>query len=218
MNLVFYSWILGISFLGGGCTEENPELDFIDSFKDVSDAIDATQTTAKVGLVRMVPEQMSNTILSNLGVRLWEGSDIDPIVDFFGVALGGVDFQSNFERDTSAKIQTLLVARSLAWMVSVKLVFDESDKVNGAQTPVVFNQALLFEDTPDNDGSGRWNEQLTEIYWRLLARPPTEAEISLHRDLFNQVLVENGVGENWPPFGWMAVFYAILASEEYWNI
>ena len=53
--------------------------------------------TSRMAQVRLTPEQVWNTLESTLGVT-WQYGDYNLIVDAYGVALGGVDFNSTFER------------------------------------------------------------------------------------------------------------------------
>ena len=173
------------------------------------------ENTARMAVVRLTPEQIRNTLEAVLGVSFQYG-DYNLITDAYGVALGGVDFQSNFERDPSAKVQTLLVARGLAWAATVTFIFQEFERSSADR--LVFTVANMEEDGPDNDGSDAWNAQLVDIYWRLLARAPTAAEVAAVSEAFVALRDNNGQGNGWAPYGWMGVIYALLSTEEFWNI
>ena len=171
--------------------------------------------TSRMAVVRLTPEQVRNTLETTLGIS-WQYGDYNLIVDAYGVALGGVDFNSTFERDPSAKVQTLLVARGLAWAAAVTFIFQEYNRVTSER--LIFTTADMDFDAPDNNGSANWNAQLVELYWFLLARAPTQAEIDAISQSFTSLRDSNGQGDGWPAYGWMGVLYSLLSTEEFWNI
>lgn len=198
-------------------TSSTPDLD--GAVESISRVITDAPEGDQAVMMRLTPEQYSNFVSQKLGVTLWENSDVDPIVEYFGVALGGVDFQSTFERDPSAKVQTQLVVRSLAWTIALLLVFNEFERIQAGEVAQIFTQCSLTEDWPSADAAAnaRWESQLREFYWRFFARPPTDEEMALNKEAFIAIARDNGEGE-WAPMGWMGVLYALMSTEEFWYL
>jgi hypothetical protein len=220
---IFIYMIIIASGVGCKCSQTSSTPDYEEALQNVSKVITQAPSSDRVAMALMTPEQMSATIRDALGVdNLWPGSEYDPIVDFFGVALGGVDFQSTFERDRSAKIQTLLVVRSLAMMTAFTVVGAESARSDGDK--LVFTIVNMGADTP-NDGGERWTSQVTDLYWRLLSREPTTDELAVIAEAFLAVGTGSNVTNNsdgsvseWTGWGWVTVLYGILSTEEFWNL
>lgn len=212
-------WILLSLLLVPACKNKvtSSTGDYEKATRAVSKVVKNSQRSKRVAVTLVTPEQASNTIYQALGFRLWEGSDIDPIVELFGVALGGVDFQSTFERDRNPRVHTLLVTRSIAWTAAIIAVFNDSDRDIADRQ--VFNIADLSTDWPDVAGGAgqRWEDQLADLYWRLLARAPTADEIAAHKAAFTAISTDNGHAE-WGGFGWIGILYALLSTQEFWNL
>ena len=79
--------LLGISCR---CSQTSNTPDYEGALQQVSRVITTAQRSETVGTTRLTPEQMSATLAGALGINnLWgDDSQYDPIVDFFGVALG----------------------------------------------------------------------------------------------------------------------------------
>ena len=224
-RLFLILFLLVLSHSSCKCAQTSSTPDYEGALQSVSRVITAAPSSDRFAMTRLTPEQMSATMGEALGLpNLWgANSAYDPIVDFFGVALGGVDFQSTFERDRSAKIQTLLVARSLAMMVALTVVGQEASRAD--EDKLLFTIANMHSDSP-NEGAVRWTEQSTDLYWRLLARAPTEEEIAAHAEAFlsvaqgSNMVTQNSDGSSsqWTGWGWATVLYALLSSEEFWNL
>jgi hypothetical protein len=188
-------------------------------------------------LTRVVPEQLSNNLVAavNFGDDpdefryddMYAGQRIDYLLVQFGVPLGGVDFVTATRRDVSTKAQTLLVARVVASRLAVAAVWKEWEREPGER--VVFTKCDMQTDRPwrasDAEGTtaektaaraadGRWAAQVEELYFRFYARPPTSAELDAVRAAFLAVYAEEG----YPGGAWVAVIYALLASEEFWHV
>ncbi len=144
----------------------------------------------------------------------------------FGVPLGGIDFESASIRDRSTKAQTLLVARVVAMQLTQAALYKEWLKPNGAK--VVFSKCDLNADRPFRDsdknssvsvqnnikaGESRWNDQVEEFFYRFYQRPPTEEEITAVKSAF----LDAADAEGYNLAGWIAVVYAMLASQEFWH-
>lgn len=210
---------------GGGCkcSQTSSTPDYEEALQNVTKVISQAPSVDRVAMSRMTPEQMSATISDALGVdNLWSDSEYDPIVDFFGVALGGVDFQSTFERDRTTNIQTLLTSRGLAMMVAYTVIRAESARSDADK--LIFSIANMDADTP-SDGGDRWANQVKDLYWRLLSREPTDEEISVLSEAFiavgtgsNVTNISNDSVSEWTGWGWVTVLYGIISTEEFWNL
>lgn len=187
-------------------------------------------------LTRVVPEQLSNNLIGGqLGTAFaayrfddpTAGQTIDYFTMSFGVPLGGVDFMTVTQRDPSTKAQTLLVGRVISSQFASSTFWSEYQNP-GAR--VVFAKCNLDFDRPfgapgDTNLSGgqqddirngevAWNAQLDDLYWRLFSRPPTAAERAAVKATFLDVFQKEG----YPQAGWIAVFYALLSTEEFWHL
>ena len=206
------------------CSQTSSTPDFEEALQNVAKVITKAPTKDHVAMSRLTPEQMSATMNDALGLEnLWGDSEYDPIVDFFGVALGGVDFQSTFVRDPTTKIQTLLVARSLAMMVAFSVVAAEAQRSDSEK--LLFVIADMDRDLPGDGEEDPWTNQVTDIYWRLLARAPTPDELVALREAFLAVGTGSHITRNsdgsvseWTGYGWITILYGILSTEEFWNL
>ena len=189
-------------------------------------------TRAVTRMARLTPEQVSRVLKQRLNYETgWVDGDgvfHDAIKEVFAVPLGGVDFATTFERDPSPKVQTILVARALAWNVAAEVIYWEIDPKGArktARTRVLTTAdlatdfpaeaAALFPGAPDAASrDARWRAQLDDLYWRLFARPPRTAEVSACAMAFAAALKH----QPWPPAGWNAVLYALLSTAEFWNL
>ena len=185
-----------------------------------------TPDTTRVVASRLVtPEQLSQNIWTSLEFRYGytdpQGNFVDMITNQLAVLLGGVDFENRDIRDDLPKINTLLIARRLSWDVASAVVWREAQ--DGAEV-LLFKHCSIREDRPyiasmdanrqsEAEASEvRWKEQLTEFYWRLFSRPPSEEEVSAIRETFVQIVMDS----YWPPTGWTVVLYSLLSTTEYW--
>ncbi len=198
---------------------------------------DVTETVVGEGfaLSRLAPEQLSNNLMDGtLGTVFSPYRSYDPYagqeVDYFnvvyGVPLGGIDFQTATTRDPSTKAQTLLVGRVISAQFAAWTFWSE---YTNPGSRVVFAKCDLDHDRPfgaTNDdalpanqqqqiraGEVGWNAQLDDLYWRIFSRPPTETERSAVKASFLAVFNQEG----YPQAGWIAVFYALLSTEEFWH-
>lgn len=177
----------------------------------------STTVASAIALRRLTPEQLSNHIYNATGYRFERsgpyGQTFDLIVDYFAVPLGGVDFDSAMTRDASVRVQTLLVARALAWASALAVVNQEA---RGRVPATVFTKCDLRRDRPDASAASAaaWNEQLTTTFWRFLARAPTSSEVDAIAATFVSVADRESSAAN----GWVAVLYAMMSTAEFWNI
>ena len=190
--------------------------DFEGAVQTVSRVIVTGTDSDRVAVTRMTPEQATQTIEKSLGIYLGSREhNWNLILNNYLVALGGIDFESTFERERATKIQTLLVVRSVAWAAAQQVVYEETQKPVEERT--VFTIADLNEDWPNNEGVENWTNQLHNIYWRLFARAPTDAEVAAISESFIAIATDNGHGE-WAGFGWIGVMYSLVATEEVCNL
>ncbi len=196
-----------------------------------------TETVVGEGyaLSRVEPEQLSNNLINGslgtafAGYRVadeYSGQTIDYFNVVFGVPLGGVDFQTATTRDPTTKAQTLLVGRVVAQQFAAATFWNEYANPGSR---VVFAKCDLNTDRPfgaagDDElspsqqaqitaGEVAWHAQLDDLYWRLYSRPPTDSERAAVRATFLAVFNAEG----YPQAGWIAVFYALLSTEEFWH-
>jgi hypothetical protein len=169
-------------------------------------------------VMRLTPEQISRQIKQALDLDIgWTDQDgrfHDLLVEAYGVPLGGIDFVSAHKRDPIPKVQTLLLARRIAYDVAAAVVWRESKPDAGG--PILFQHCHLTEDYPgdDEEMDARWMAQLEDFYWRLYGRPPTSEEKTLVRATAMELMQR----ENWPPTVWILTLYALLSSQEFWTI
>lgn len=188
-------------------------------------------------LTRINPEQLSNNLSSGLlgkGFSAYRfddqnaGQTIDYFTVMFGVPLGGVDFQTVTTRDPSTKAQTLLVGRVVSSQFASWTFWDE---LINPGSRVVFTKCDLEHDRPYGaagdeslpaaqqddikNGEVAWNAQLDDLYWRLFSRPPTAVERAAVKATFLSVYE---IEQHYPPAAWIAVYYALLSTEEFWHI
>jgi hypothetical protein len=193
----------------------------------------ATETTAKdsptaatttyssaitTDVMRLSPEQISNTLRQSLGLEIsWTGSDgrkVDGIVSEYGIPLGGIDFANSFQRDPSSQIHTLLTVRLLSWQSAEWIVWKDGEKLSKGVSPQLFQSGFsMWQDIPDSKTEAKWTTQLESIYWQLLSRAPDSDEIALHRAAFLDITKS----EN-PGVAWITAIYSIIASSEFWNL
>ncbi len=179
--------------------------------------------SSNAALMRLSPEQISKTFQQTLGLGVsWDGGDgriVDGLLSEYGVLLGGIDFQSAFVRDPSSKIHTLLAVRILAWQGAEHVVWQDLTKIDKGSAldelklfPADFLAwSMVPGDSAENEKA--WQTQLERIYWTLLARPPDEQEIALHRQTFLQQTAKENAG-----VAWITAVYVILAGAEFWNL
>ena len=83
--------------------------DFEGAVQTVSRVIVTGTDSDRVAVTRMTPEQATQTIEKSLGIYLGSREhNWNLILNNYLVALGGIDFESTFERERATKIQTLL--------------------------------------------------------------------------------------------------------------
>lgn len=187
-------------------------------------------------LSRVTPEQLSNNIVAAINYGSdpdelrWDdqfsGQTHDYLQLLFGVALGGVDFETASIRDRSSKAQTLLVSRVVAIQLASAGIFKDWQKPSGSR--VVFNKCDMGADRPFRstdaalplnmqddlrEGEMRWTEQVEELFYRFYARPPTATELAAVKTAFNAGMDAEG----YPLAGWVPVVYALMASQEFWH-
>lgn len=186
------------------------------------------------GNLLLTPEQVSRTMLLALDYKDGWTDEIfgfnDRILRLLSVPLGGVDFVTNSVRERNPKVQTHLVIRMVAWQTAAGIVWREGSD-NHPDPKTLFTLSNINEDRPyraETDDAGgsqwvlsvkegeqRWQDQLTDLYWRLLSRPPTEPEIALIKNAFLNAMDQyNG----WIAGAWIPVIYALLSSTEFWNL
>jgi hypothetical protein len=181
--------------------------------------------------IRLTPEQVSRQIKDALEFDYgWvdgDGRFRDLILELNAVPLGGVDFITASRRDSSTKVQTLLIVRRIAMDVAGAVVWREAKPDAGP--PLLFQHCDLRNDRPilpleaSKVGAeraaleameARWMAQLDDFYWRLYSRPPSEDE----RAAIRRTAVNIMQAERWPPTVWVAILYALLSSQEFWTI
>ncbi len=186
------------------------------------------------GLVRMMPEQLSQNI-KTLGFfdghevpNTYTGDKLDLLTLIYGVPLGGLDFETSSRRDPLTKAQTVLVSRTVSYSFALQIFYKDFQRPAGERlifTSCDINQDRPFGLTGDADlaapwqehikkGEVRWRAQVDDLFWRFLSRPPTENEIGPIKDLFFAALED----QKWTGAGWAGLLYALLASEEFWHL
>ncbi len=177
---------------------------------------------------RLTPEQTYRSMQSALGITLTQNTQSDPILTSFNVALGGVDYFRSRVRDSSAKVQTLLISRALAYRLASTFVSRGFGGERNQKGEDLFSKCNPNVDRPllpeDNKlpieqlaqirtGARHWQDQIIEIYWRLFARPPTTEELAIIRETFQSVYL----AENRSLYlAWVMTLYAILSTSEMW--
>lgn len=175
-------------------------------------------------LMRLSPEQLSRTLERTIGFTMsWDGGDgriVDGIVDQFALPLGGIDFENSSVRDPAAKVQTLLVARLIAWRGAEFVVWKDFERLEKGALAELKIFTAPFQPWTEVPGKGdsdqaekAWTAQLENIYWSLLSRAPSPEEITLHRDSFLLVMKDENAG-----VAWISSIYALLGSAEFWNL
>lgn len=172
-------------------------------------------------VARLTPEQMVASLRDSLDIRYgYEDPATLEVADYMtahlAVPLGGVDFQVNGpvrKRDRLTKAQSLLVARSVAWPVAIKLIEREEQFPKPANS--LFTKCSFTDDPPDRNAETRrrFREQLDDFYIRLFNRSPSEEELALHESTFTKVYKREGSMSD----AWLVIFYALLSSMETWN-
>ncbi len=170
------------------------------------------------GVARLTPEQLSASFIRSLGTDYsyddGAGNASSYITTDLAVPLGGVDFLGRVrDRDSLTKVQTLLVARGIAWPLALKIVQREVDEPGAKGS--LFTRCKFVEDHPSSDEAGRarWEEQLQEFYMRLLSRPATADEVELVGTTFEGVYER----EQNTASAWLVTLYALLSSMETWH-
>lgn len=187
---------------------------------------DGARVNKTLGLI--TPEQFTGHIAAALGYD--DPNAIANILEDKGVALGGIDFRTAKQRTHTPTGQSQLTIRRLAWDIAAQVVGREVYlSATEGKEPLVFTKCDINVDRPELPGDQRlppevqfavgesvqrWRDQMEDLYWRLLARPPSEQEMVVMKDLFATTL-DN---ENSQAAAWQAVLYVLLASMEYWNI
>jgi hypothetical protein len=212
-------------------SDESP-IDYIDPPQYVP------STNTNLGLTqeanRLTPEQVSNHLAKALMYRHgWTNNETGDFYDILkqlmNVPLGGVDYVTANKRDTSAKVQTQLLVRTIAIQFAAGVVIRDFDTNDGSPSPFVFTSSDINNDRPmiASDASAgsaqlslaraseaRWEAQFVDIHWRLFSRAPTATEIADAKEIGAAVFAQ----EQWPPKVWFIILYALLSSAELWNI
>lgn len=173
-------------------------------------------------LMRLSPEQLSKTLEKTLGFSVsWDGGDgriVDGIVEQFGLPLGGIDFENSSVRDPGAKVQTLLVARLIAWRGAEFIVWKDFERLQKGTSADLKIFEAPFNPWVDLPGEGGerdqiWSTQLENAYWTLLSRAPSAEEKALHKRNFELLAQDENAG-----VAWISSIYALLGSAEFWNL
>ena len=179
-------------------------------------------------LYRMTPEQASNAIQQALGLTLSakssDGAASDQFRTTFNIALGGVDFAPTRVRDPLAKVQTVLVARTLAYRAASQLIAAETNLVKAGQPAAIFTKCDIRTDRPALPGETtpaaqkseeHWSSQLDDLYWRIYSRAPSPPERQQIHDSFLKIYRS----ENNSVFrAWVATIYVLLSTSEFWHV
>ncbi len=170
------------------------------------------------GVSRLTPEQVRNSLEESLGQNygfdMGNGELHSYITSDLAIPLGGNDFSYYVrKRDPSTKVQTLLVARTVAWPIAVHLVEEELQQP--PPTDTLFTKCSPTEDFPGNgeESRARWEAQVQDFYLRLFSREATSEEIALIETTFETVRVRDGRVAS----AGMVTLYALTASMETWN-
>lgn len=195
--------------------------------KDKGATYEDDGTRVNKSLALMTPEQFTENIASALGYD--EPRDLAAIMADKAVALGGVDFQSAHVRNRTPTGQSQLTIRRLAYDTAKKVVARDARLRLEKKPPLTFTIANVAVDRPFvaedirlppevqfaiREGDKRYREQLDDLYWRLLSRPPSDQEITIMTELFSATLASEGSAAA----AWTGVVFVLLASMEYWNI
>lgn len=175
----------------------------------------------------MTPEQFVKIISSAL--KYDDQSVLQALIDRYGVALGGVDFRVAMHRNQIPSGQSQLSIRRLAWDISTEIIKRDVDLQSLGKPGLSLNKVVIAVDRPTvsqdfllppeallaiKEGEERFTQQINDLYWLLLARPPSSAELEHLKSTFVQVVAEEGSAES----AWRVLLYAVLASMEFWNI
>lgn len=175
----------------------------------------------------MTPEQFVENIKSSLNFD--DEYLLESIMSDHLLALGGVDFRTVKQRSHIPSGQSQLTIHRLAWEIAQKVVETDVILEGKKEPPRAFTEVTIAVDRPYlpddirlppeiqfsiKQGDRRYHAQLNELYWRLLSRPPSDAEVENMTKLFIQTLAS----ENSAVASWKAVLFVLLASMEYWNI
>jgi hypothetical protein len=186
---------------------------------------DGGRINKQLGMI--TPEQFADNLAVALSYH--DKSTLREILADKMVALGGVDFRFAKERNHTPTGQSALTIRRLAWDIAHKIVERDAAAQAKKETPqaltiaqVAVDRPLVPDDLrlplelqiPLQEGDERFRAQLDDLYWRLLSRPPTDAE----REAMSQLFLTTGSLEGDARAGWTSVLFVLLASMEYWNI
>jgi len=198
--------------------------------RNQNESSSAQKVATKTENYRLTPVEISNRLYQAVEYR-WTfpdglGSTIDIVKDFFGPALGGLDFESAHVRDHSAKVQTILTARLITWNIMLQVIFREAVPANALiftlSDPNVDRPFLIPEDlaqppatqTAIRAGEDRWELQLKNFYWRFYSRAITDEELIAVRISFSDIVRNDPAGVLG---GWLFTMYAMSSTEEFWN-
>lgn len=210
---------------------QSPDQNISSSVNDLSDTTESFASKG-FGLVRLTPEQLSNSIYTALGYRLGRdkpnGEFIDRILTNYNISLGGIDFEIAKQRDFSTRAQTVLLVRIIAWEAAVNIISKERSLPPNER--VLFTKCNLEIDRPfgSSDSAlsanqqetikeqeGRWQEQVKDLFLRLYARQPSNEEMEIIKQAFHSVYMTEGKKIL---RAWMSILYGLLSAEEFWNI
>ena len=186
---------------------------------------DGARINKRLGLI--TPEQFLGNIRSTLGFD--DQYVLSDVLRDKMVALGGVDFREATTRRRTPTAGTALTIRRLAFDIASKVVEADANAAAAGKPGKTFQIASVGVDRPLNaadlrlpaelqialkEGDQRYRRQLDDLYFRLLSRPPSDAETQTMSSLFATV----AGAESDARVGWTAVLFVLLASMEYWNI
>lgn len=229
MSKILLTWIKRTIFVlvvlnttGAGCRCDQQ---FLASELEAEYEDDGTRTNKALRLI--TPEQFVQNVASTL--RYNDQAKLDDIIQRHAVALGGVDFQSAHKRNRTPTGQAQLTIRRLAWDIAEEVVNREASLQSSGEKAETFEFSTIAVDRPRvpsdylqppeiqlaiKEGEERYQKQIDKLYWLLLSRPPSPAELDLHANTFLKFMeLEDSATD-----AWTASLYIILASMEYWNI
>lgn len=175
----------------------------------------------------MTPEQFFRNVRTAL--KFEDSDKLERLQREYGVALGGVDFRVAFKRNRVPSGQSQLSIRRISWDIADEVVRRDVNAQRDGDRADFLNIVRIAVDRPTvpddylfppeillaiEEGEKRFIEQLRSIYWQLLSRPATDAEIKLMTQTFSEVVASEKSAEA----GWKVLLYMVLASMEYWNI
>lgn len=172
---------------------------------------------------RLTPEQFANFARRVFQLEMTVPVDSyglrwDRVDEKFGVQLGGVDFESSFQRDATPTAQMVLAVRAVAIETASAVVNRDRIHLEKDEPPVTFTLCNLNRDrpaTPEDESAVKWRLQLEDFYWKILGRAPGTEDLAAASNAF---LATKQAERGNTRRAWLMVLYGILSSAEFWAL